>query len=552
MKITRSLFACLTLFGLALSAQGKEYKDTVYTQAKDRIIISYEVQNSEGKAVVRFNSIQKKLSSASQGKYKDLDKVAVMFFDRVAVSDIKIENMTPQAFIVPAGATYESSDEGYFIMQDNPAITFRLKTQDKVTLSLPIYLAYHDKKSRYKLFAKADGLQIKLNATNTAQGAGGNSRKSSTGNPKSNAHAGEPRAANADELVETFTTEEEDGGQNEQSLKVLGLRRDIMAMIDQLNEEGELSATDQEEMGYLIQDLRKLKYEVTDEEVLAMIEETLDAYRRAQKGQEASAAASAAAAQQAAEEKAKAEAAAAKAEQDSIAAVQAQKDEESKQQTIWMTIAGIGLAVLGYVGNMIFKAYQQKKQQLSMENMTKKMQMEAQKKAAAATQEAMKAAEAKAKEAAQNAAQNMQQSGQPAQPAATVTEPTPAAPAGQAVASATPAAQPAAPVAPGQPVAPATQSAPTAPVPPTTPAAPSAPVSAPNAAEVAAAGMSTDPSKRPVRRKFSDLVGASPAADGNKSAGNTANAAPQPQPQRTIGNYKVAPRRPRPRTGENQ
>lgn len=537
MKVTKSLFACLTLCCAALTISAKEYKDTVYTHAKDRIIITYEVQNSEGKSTVRFQSVQKKLSSASQKQYKDLEKVAVMFFDRVAGTDIKIENMTPQAFIVPAGATYEDSEEGYFIVQDNPAISFRLKTQDKVKLALPLYLAYHEKKNRYKLFAKAEDLIIKLNAS-TGSGSGGGAR----GGAAASARDGEPRAANADDLVETFTTEEEDG-QNDQMLKVLGLRGDIMTMVDQMNEDGGLDETDQAELRDLVKELRKLKYEIQDEEAVKLIEETLDAYSKASKSAKANAAAGAAADAAAAEAKAKAE----KAEQDSIAKQEKlakeekekKEKEESEKKTLWMILGGIGLGVVAFIGNMIFKNIQRKKQQLSMENMTKRMQQEAQKKAAAATQEAMKQAETKAKEAALQAAKNAQQPAQqqtPQQPATTeAADPKPASIPAAPVASASP-ANSTSPVTPDNRIIPGVN-------------APAAPV-AENPVQADATPA------RPARRKFSDLMtgtgNASTAASTAAEGKATGTSAASPQTPRKIGNYKVAPRRPRPDSGESK
>ncbi|MBQ0050247.1 MAG: hypothetical protein KBT12_08470 [Bacteroidales bacterium] len=514
----------LLLCALPAFLQAREVKDTIFTESKDRIIITYDVKNTDGKSVVSFLQMQKKLSTANQSQYKDLDKVAVMFFDRVAGTDIKIENMTPQAFIVPAGCTYEASDEGYFILQDNPSITFRTKGKEKMTLRLPIYLAYHEKKGRYKLFAKSNELEIKLNAAAPTAKATSNANAAALSpNPKIRKKQ-EEHAFNADDLFEEETlTVEEDLGQNEQQLKVLGLRRDIMAMLDMQAEEGELGPTEMEELGYLVQDLRKLKYEVQDEEVLLMIEETLDAYRKAQKGKEANAAASAAAQQAAAQAEAKAAAAAAKAEQDSIAAVQEQKDAESKKQTMWMIIGGVALAVLGFVGNMIFKNIQQKKQQLSMENMTKRMQMEAQKKAAAATQEAMKKAEEASRQAAMNAMNHAQQT-------ASQPEQTPGA------------AQPVVASQPAPTVQPAPAQAEVAAQAPVQPTVAPKPNSAQEAAAVATAGISPN---RPARRKLSD-VKAGVAAPGSGTIVTGGSAPVAPQPGRTIGNYKVAPRRPRP------
>ena len=79
----------------------KEVKDTLFSSSGDRVIVDYSITQSSGQTTVRFNNIQKKLGTANQRKYKKLDEVAVVIFDRTGTyNDMKFDGMTPTAFMV--------------------------------------------------------------------------------------------------------------------------------------------------------------------------------------------------------------------------------------------------------------------------------------------------------------------------------------------------------------------------------------------------------------------------------------------------------------------
>ena len=64
-----SRFSCLTLFFLlALTAQAKDVKDTLYSSGGDRIIVNYSIVQNGGQVSVRFQGVHKKLGQKHQGK----------------------------------------------------------------------------------------------------------------------------------------------------------------------------------------------------------------------------------------------------------------------------------------------------------------------------------------------------------------------------------------------------------------------------------------------------------------------------------------------------
>ena len=73
-------FFLLLTCSMVLSA--KEMKDTLFSAHGDRIIVGYSQSLSGGQLGIRFNSVQKKLSESNLKKYKKLDEVAVVIFDR--------------------------------------------------------------------------------------------------------------------------------------------------------------------------------------------------------------------------------------------------------------------------------------------------------------------------------------------------------------------------------------------------------------------------------------------------------------------------------------
>lgn len=344
-----------------LGVHGKTIKDTISTTDGDRIILTYDMSRLDNQVTVRFTKQQKKLGRINADEYKDLDKVAVMFFDRTGnfSSKVSITNMVPEAIMVPSNVRYEVSSDGYFVIQDSPTLTFNVK--DKADITIPIYLAYHPKKGKYTLFSKSKGLILHLGSN-----VGG---------------------SNSSQTQTTITSTVEVEGEDPTTIKVLesiALVKNILDDTDKLP----FNETLIDEINYL----RQKKRDVTDSDLSKEIADALDRYEAKKASLEDKATADQLAAQQAAELKAKQEADELKAQNDSIAAAQEEKAEQEKKKNLWMMIGAGILAVLGFIGNQILKNFQNKKNQKNLmemqQNMAKKAEEEAKKRAESAIRNA--------------------------------------------------------------------------------------------------------------------------------------------------------------------
>ena len=163
----------------SMTTSAKEVKDTLYSSSGDRIILTYNVTNSGGQMNVRFTGAQKKLGQSNQKKYKKLDEVAVVFFDRNGnYPDMKFDGMETKAFMVPANVTYSRSGDGYFLINDNPSLQFTVAPNEDAVLNLPIYLASYEGKRHYKVFSQCGTLALSSKQTKKSGGSQGGSSRS--------------------------------------------------------------------------------------------------------------------------------------------------------------------------------------------------------------------------------------------------------------------------------------------------------------------------------------------------------------------------------------
>ncbi len=361
----KSIAAALLMVVAGSSPAGaKDVIDTLYSSSGDRIILDYTIQQTGGQTTVRFNGVQKKLGSANQKKYKKLDEVAVVIFDRTgSYNDMKFEGMTPSAFMLPAGVQYSFSNDGYFLLQDNPQLAFTAPSEAQ--LSIPIFLAHYEKKRHYKIFSQCNPLQF---STKVKSGGGGGrsngSARQSGGGDRSGDHA-----ANADDII---TTEE---------LLDDGLTASDDALITLANVKNTLDGVTKlpfpEDLTFQANHLRELRSKISDLEILQQINDLLAAYDKKKAELEESAAGEQAAAAAAAQQAAQGQAAAQAARQDSIQAAQEQKAADDKKDMMWL-IGGIaGLGMLLMAGKQIFQTIKNNKMQKMMMDNIKKAQEQA-------------------------------------------------------------------------------------------------------------------------------------------------------------------------------
>lgn len=328
------LLGCLLL---PFHLYGRVKKDTIYTTDGDRIILTYEITNSANQTTVKFIGQQKKLGSINS-KYKDLSKVAVMFFDRTGnySSDVSVTDMVPEAFMIPPGVKYQKSTDGFYLIQAEPKLSFYVKSDTEILI--PIYLAYKPKKGRYVLFGKSRDLKIPLGSKE-----GTNITRTS---------------------IQTITSTMEIESDNTVAIKVL---ENVNMVKELLSEATELPFSDNllDEINYL----RQKRREITDNALVSEIADVMDRYESKKRMLEERNAEELQARQKAEELRAQQEAQAIQARNDSIAVAQQAASEKEKERNFWMIIGGIVLAILAFIGNQIFQGFRNKRNQMRMMDM---------------------------------------------------------------------------------------------------------------------------------------------------------------------------------------
>lgn len=333
---------CAVLLFLPFHLHGKTKRDTIYTTDGDRIILTYEITGTANQTTVRFTEARKTLGKFNAKYKKDLPKVAVMFFDRTGNygSEVSITNMIPEPFMTPSGVKYQKSHEGFYLVQAEPELTFTVKSNTEI--SIPIYLAYKPKKSKYILFSKSTGLKIPLGK-----------QKSSPVNK-----------ATTQTVQQTITSTLEVEADNTAAIKVL---ESVKIAKDLISETTVLPFSDNllDELNYL----RQKRREITDDALVAEISDVMDRYEAKKQLLEEQSSSEQQALRQEAEQKARDEAQALQNKNDSIAAAQKMEAEKEKKRNLWMILGGIVLSILAFVGNQFFQSVRNKNNQLRMMDM---------------------------------------------------------------------------------------------------------------------------------------------------------------------------------------
>ena len=348
-------YLCLPLLSLAVctSSLAKEVKDTLKSPQGDRVILGYNMTQDGGLVTVKFNTVQKKLGQRTQEKYKKLDEVAVVIFDRTGnYKDLKFDGQTPNAFMVPAGVSYTPSSDGYYLLQEEPMLQFSVKQGEEAELSIPLYLAHYEGKRHYKIFGQCGTLKLKPKQ-GKAHGGG-----AMTGGGGAVGQAGDGET--------TITTEElTDEGlspADEAAIRASSL----MSMLEKAKK-----LPFSEELKHEFSVLSDLRFKVTDEVVSKQIAQALEAYSSKQEELQAEAEK----AEKEAADKANKMAEDAKALTDSLSAESALQAAKDKKDIMWLVggLGGLALLILG--GKQVYKVIKdnqmQKAQKQMMEGLTK-------------------------------------------------------------------------------------------------------------------------------------------------------------------------------------
>lgn len=361
--LIRSIAALMLSLITLSTARAFTVRDTIFTTDEDRIIVTCNVTVAQGKCTLQFGKVQRRLNDRHEKKHgSHSEKVAVLLFERTgSYGSQRFEGMMPVAYMSPSGMTAEACEQGFYRLNDQPTLTFSIKGRTPKSITLPLFIGCQEKKGRYQLFAqtKGKGLVIPLTTKESETKSKSDTPAASIVDPGDDAEAKEQR-------------------------KITDMCKDLKEM---LQDQEELPMDPEAEELYSF--LRQKKYDIEDEDLLKTLESTLTAYRDKKRELEADAKSSAAAAAAAAKAEQEEKEAEMKAQQDSIAAVQAEEGKKKEKQTLWMIIGGAILAVLGFAGNQVLQHFRMKSSQLNMADMQQKMADKAKKEAERLAKEQM-------------------------------------------------------------------------------------------------------------------------------------------------------------------
>ena len=344
-EVCTSLMVLLAFFCVAaqeVSARSIERRDTLMTRTGDNVIIPYEYKIEGNRLVINIKPSIICLRSKNLQKYSSkAEYLTVVIFDRKgSFVDAQFSgDVTPEVFTVPSELMYTVSREGYYLLHDNPNMTFHFRDNSKeAKLSFPAFLAYHERKGRYRLIARCGTLEIDV----TQQQMRGGVNQQMVGN------------SNEISSVEI----ESDNSDITRVLECIANINERLPMEDRLPMTESLEGD--------VRLLREWKYTVSDPLLKEKVNETLDAYEQKKRELENANAAAVQAQQRKAEEEIKAM---------NEAEKERQKEETEKNQkrTIWLAIGGAFLAICAFVGNHFLHSYRNKKSQRNMMELQQSM-----------------------------------------------------------------------------------------------------------------------------------------------------------------------------------
>ncbi len=382
MNSIRAILAMLLLLP-SLFASAKEVTDTLYSAENDRVIVTYSIVQKGNRVDFEIKNVRKLLGDEHRRKYgKDLGKILTMFFDGIGVGkDVRFTGVTPDIITLPSKASYTNSSDGYFIVEQWPALSFDLEDTRGKCFSIPLYLVHYERKQHYKILCSCGNLEVTI-PTGATKSSTGASSSASSSKPSSRQRG-----------VELIEIEE---GLDEAQEQALNLIKSIYKDLPEQNALP-MSSTLKRKIDNLID----LQSKIKKEEISKKIDEVLEAYNAKEKElQKATAEANEKKAdddafnscntQEAYEQYVKqhpdgSHVEEAKAKADELKTQAEEEAASKKRRNIWMIIGGVLLAILLFVGNQAMQSFRNIRTQRSMMQMqqdaTKRAQSMAQNKA---------------------------------------------------------------------------------------------------------------------------------------------------------------------------
>jgi len=342
---SKKILIAFVLLFTCFSVSAREVTDTLESSKRDRVIVTYDITQNNGQITIKFLDAKKKLGRTYRDKYKKLDEVAVLFFDRTGnyEDNMEFSGINTDAFMIPKEVKYKVSKDGYFLLNDNPTLSMELKSGENAELSIPLFIAHYEGKRRYKVFSRCEDLKINLSKKKSLRVQDTSTQQLTT---------------------QTITTQEEMDGTDADVAVANSLINRINGL---LAEQEEYPFSD--ELKQAISSLREISYRPIDSNLSSRIGEVLSACNLKEKELKAEAKAAEDAAAKNAELQAKLAEEQAQARQDSIATAAQQKAEEDRKQNLWLIIGGVILAILAFVGNQTFQHFRNVKNQKSIMDM---------------------------------------------------------------------------------------------------------------------------------------------------------------------------------------
>lgn len=363
----RCLISAIAFLSL-LPTFAKEMADTVWTRQNDKIILTYNVSSDGNQMSIDFSRPRIIPSSTVNKACKgEIDKLKVVVFDRVGdFVKTKWSGLSPEAFMVPSGLSYDKTSDGYYILGESQPIEFLKLSEDNSRVKMPVYIAVYDKKQNYRIVAVS---KSPLNVSTSTLGA------------NRSGHRDGSRSGLGTERIEITSREELDAenGDITRALSSIDMVREL------LSRETEVPFSQALQME--IYNLRSMKNQIKESEVVNKINDVLlmcsDKEYELKEAQNQSAQA-AKAQEQALQEQQKQE-----AEAQQKAAEEKAKEQEEKQQrrTLWMIIGGVVVAILAFIGNAIFKHFRDLRNQKSIMQMQESLARQAEHEAGRRTRE---------------------------------------------------------------------------------------------------------------------------------------------------------------------
>lgn len=332
--------------------------DTVWTRQNDKIILTYNVSSANNQMIIDFSRPRIIPSSALNKACKgEIDKLKVVVFDRIGdIGKTKWSGLSPEAFMVPSGLSYDKTSDGYYILGESQPIEFHKQNNAKVNIKMPMYIAVYDKKQNYRIVAVS---KTPLLVSSSMSGT------SRTGQRDGN------RSGVETERIAITSSEELDA----YNADITSALSSIEMIKELISRETEVPFSQTLQME--IYNLRSLKNQIKEPEVVNKINDVLlmcSDKERELKGAQNQSALAAKAQEQALIQQQKQE-----AETQQKAAEEKAREQEEKQQkrTLWMIIGGVILAILGFIGNAIFKHFRDIRNQKSIMQMQESLARQA-------------------------------------------------------------------------------------------------------------------------------------------------------------------------------